>query len=138
MTGPPRTDWPEIDADRKAGMSYGQLFTKYGVTGGTLSARYCDKKKVKKKVKKPAIQIGDFVGFATYSDEFEGELIAFGERRTTSHRGMVRIGFVVVDEGDFCSLKSASVTSIFPLPTPEFLKRHHEDKIAAHLEIMKD
>ena len=88
-------------------------------------------------MEKPAIQIGDFVGLSTYSGEFEGELIAFGERRTTSHRGMIRIGFVVVDEGDVCSLKSVSVTSIFPLPTPEFLERHHEEKIAAHLEFMK-
>lgn len=43
-----RKDWPEIDADRAAGVSYKQLEKKYGVSRGTLAYRYSKKAKYRR------------------------------------------------------------------------------------------
>ena len=86
-------------------------------------------------------QVGDFVGYSTYQDEFVGELIAMSDRKRKSggNKGkVISEGLVVLlcENANACQLKWVPVSGLYSLPRTEWIEQHRKNRIARLLSNM--
>ena len=86
-------------------------------------------------------QVGDFVGYSTYRDEFAGELIATADRKRKSggNKGkVISEGWIVLlcENANACQLKWVPVSQLYTLPRPRWIEQHRKDRVARLLSNM--